>query len=60
MISSTNHDELQVKESEDEPIIKLKVIHNFSKVPDSAHMSSLITPRGLTPDRQWYLFLTRS
>ena len=53
MISSTNHDELQVKESEDEPIIKLKVIRNSSKVTDSGHLSSIIMPRGLTPRKQW-------
>ena len=55
MISSTNPDKLLVKEAEDETLIKLNVICNSSELPDSGHMPSLITPRGLTPERQWYL-----
>ena len=47
MISSTNPDELLVKEPEDEPIIKLKVIRNSFKVIDSGHMLSLVTPHAL-------------
>ena len=55
MISSTNPDKLLVKEVKDEPLIKLNVIRNSSELPDSGHMPSLITPLGLTPERQWYL-----
>ena len=56
MISSSNLDELIMKEAEDEPTLKLNIICNSSNVPDSGHMPSQITPCGLTPERQWYLF----
>ena len=56
MISSTNPDKLVVQEAEDEPLIKLNFIRNSSELPDSGCMPLLVIPRGLTPERQWYLF----
>ena len=56
MISSSNPDELMTKEAEDEPTLKPNIISNSSNVQDSGHMPSQITPRGLTPERQWCLF----
>ena len=56
MVSSTNPDELLVKEAEDEPLIKLNIIRNSSELPDLGCMPSLVTPCGLTPEKQWYLF----
>ena len=55
-ISSSNPDELMMKEAEAEPTLKLNIISNSSEFLDSGQMPSQITPRGLTPERQWYLF----